>query len=202
MNALIMVDVQNDFMPGGTLAVPDGDAIVPIINALQRHFDLIVATQDWHPHNHASFASNHEGRKPFDEIDLHGIRQTLWPVHCVQGSHGASFHPELNMKSVESVIRKGMVPEIDSYSAFFDNDHKKRTGLAGYLREREATNLFFCGLAADICVAYTIQDALELGFAATLIEDAVRPLDAEEFQQIEQDLLGKGAKAIHSAGIR
>lgn len=202
MKALIMVDVQNDFMPGGALAVPGGHEIVPIINALQGEFDLVVATQDWHPPNHASFASNHKGRKQFDQIDLDGMPQTLWPDHCVQGSRGASFHPQLDLKPVEAVIRKGMASEIDSYSGFFDNHHKKHTGLAGYLREKAATELFFCGLAADICVAFTLNDALELGFAATLIEDATRPLDAEVFQHVKQELLRTGAKVTSSADIR
>ncbi|MFO7916380.1 MAG: bifunctional nicotinamidase/pyrazinamidase [Candidatus Krumholzibacteriales bacterium] len=201
MKTLVIVDVQNDFIPGGALAVPDGDRIVPVINALQGGFDLVVATQDWHPPNHVSFASNHQGKKPFGQIDLDGMRQTLWPDHCVQGTRGAEFHPELDLRPVEAIFRKGMDPGIDSYSGFFDNGHKKTTALAGYLREKEAADLYFCGLAAEICVAFTLKDALGLGFAATLIEDATRALDQEDFHKAKRDLVSKGARVVSSAEI-
>ena len=201
MRTLIIVDVQNDFTPGGALAVPSGDEIVPLINTLQRKFDLVVATQDWHPADHVSFASNHEGREPFDTIDLDGLAQTLWPDHCVQGKRGAAFHPDLDIKAVEAIFRKGVDPGIDGYSGFFDNGHRKRTGLAGYLREKEARDLYFCGLAAEICVTFTLKDALELGFSTTLIEDATRPLDDEDFEQARRELVGNGAKIITSSDL-
>lgn len=201
MKTLVIVDVQNDFMPGGALAVPEGDEIVPVINRLQNRFDLVVATQDWHPPDHVSFASNHEGKKPFDEIKLDGMCQTLWPDHCLQDTDGARFHSELNLKPVEAIFRKGMDRRIDSYSGFFDNGHKKTTGLAGYLREKEATDLYFCGLAAEICVAFTLKDALELDFSATLISDATRALDTDDFQRAKRDLQTQGAEVISSGEI-
>lgn len=201
MKTLVIVDVQNDFMPGGALAVPEGDEIVPVINRLQNRFDLVVATQDWHPPDHVSFASNHEGKKPFDEIKLVDMCQTLWPDHCLQDTDGARFHSELNLKPVEAIFRKGMDPRIDSYSGFFDNGRKKTTGLAGYLREKEATDLYFCGLAAEICVAFTLKDALELDFSATLISDATRALDTDDFQRTKRDLQTQGAEVISSGEI-
>ena len=188
MKVLIIVDAQNDFMPGGSLAVPAGDLIVPIINEIQHKFDLIVATQDWHPQNHGSFASNHPGKKPFDKIIMNGLEQALWPSHCVQGSTGALFHPELDMNAVEAIFRKGLDPKIDSYSGFYDNRHQKSIGLAGYLREKGAKELFFCGLAADICVYYTIQDALKEGFKVGLIMEATMPLDQETFSAQQEKL--------------
>ena len=157
MHSLILVDIQNDFVPGGRLAVPEGDAIIPLANSLQKAFGLVVATQDWHPQSHKSFASNHPGKKPFDLIDLHGLEQVLWPDHCVQGSDGAAFHSALDIKRVEAMFRKGMDSEIDSYSGFYDNGMRKSTGLAGYLRERKVRKVFVCGLAADYCVAYTAR---------------------------------------------
>ncbi len=196
MKTLVIVDVQNDFTPGGALAVPNGDEIVGVVNTLEDRFDLVVATQDWHPPDHVSFASNHEGKQEFDEIEVDGMSQTLWPDHCVQGTQGAAFHPKLDLKPVEAIFRKGTDPRIDSYSGFFDNGRKKTTGLAGYVREKEATDLYFCGLAAEICVAFTLRDALELGFASTLIEDATRPLDPEDFQNAKRELLRKGAKIV------
>jgi nicotinamidase/pyrazinamidase len=201
MKALVIVDVQNDFIPGGALAVPDGDAIVPLINQLQNKFDLIVATQDWHPADHASFASNHEGKNPFEKIDLHGMEQVLWPDHCIQGSEGAEFHPDLDMRRIEAIFRKGMDPEIDSYSGFYDNGHRKSTGLAGYLREKGATELYFCGLAADFCVYFSVKDALKENFAAILLKDATRPLDEQEFKKIIEELREKGVEIKKSSEI-
>ena len=151
MKTLIIVDVQNDFIPGGALEVPEGDQIIPVINSIQEKFDLVVATQDWHPANHSSFASNHDGMKPFGKIEWRGAEQILWPDHCVINSKGADFHPDLKMDKVEAVFRKGMDWKIDSYRGFFDNGHEKNTGLVGYLRERNAGELYFCGLAADFC---------------------------------------------------
>jgi nicotinamidase/pyrazinamidase len=201
MKTLIIVDTQNDFMPGGALQVPNGDAIVSIINTIAGKFDLVIATQDWHPENHLSFASNHATKKPFDKIELGGIEQILWPDHCVQGSIGAEFHAKLDLRYVEAIFRKGMVAEIDSYSGFFDNGHLKSTGLAGYLRDKGATELFLCGLAADFCVYYTIRDAMKEGFSVTLIEDATRALDINNFGRIREELLSAGVKIIDHSDI-
>ena len=201
MKALVVIDVQNDFIPGGQLEVQQGDLIVPVINRLQKYFDLVVATQDWHPQNHKSFASNHSNKKPFDEINLYGIKQILWPDHCVQGSKGAEFHPYLEINKIAAIFRKGMDPEIDSYSGFYDNGHQMSTGLSGYLKEKGITELHFCGLAADICVYYTIMDSLKEGFSATLIEDASRPLSIDVFNRIKNELTNKGVRIISSHEI-
>jgi nicotinamidase/pyrazinamidase len=198
MKALLLVDVQNDFMPGGSLEVPHGDIIVPLINRLQKYFDLTVATQDWHPQNHKSFASNHSNKKPFEEVNLNGIKQILWPDHCVQSSNGADFHPDLKVNKIAAIFRKGMDPEIDSYSGFYDNGHQIGTGLTGYLREKGITEIYFCGLAADICVYYSIKDALEEGFSAILIEDASRPLKDDDFIGIKSELTKMGVHIINS----
>ena len=199
MRALIIVDLQIDFVTGGKLAVPQGEQIVPLVNELAGRFDLVVATQDWHPQNHKSFASNHPGKSPFEKIQLHGLEQVLWPDHCVQGSRGADFHPQLQMNRVEAVFRKGMVPEIDSYSGFFDNGHRKATGLRGYLTERGVDDLFVCGLAGDYCVFYTAQDALKEGFNTTIIEDATRPINRESFESAKQEIRDNGGRIIVSA---
>ncbi|WP_367608171.1 bifunctional nicotinamidase/pyrazinamidase [Legionella sp. W05-934-2] len=196
MKVLILVDVQNDFMPTGALPVPDGDAIVPIINQEMTQFDLVVATQDWHPHDHLSFASNHPGKKPFDVIRLDGYEQILWPDHCIQGSHGAALHPQLNQNPIEAIIRKGSDKRVDSYSGFYDNHRKYNTGLAGYLRARGVTSLYFAGLAADICVYCTIQDAVSEGFECTLIDAATRPLDKAKYEQIKQKLRQQQVRII------
>jgi nicotinamidase/pyrazinamidase len=198
MNALIIIDVQNDFMPGGSLAVPEGDLIIPVINKLQGKFDLVIATQDWHPLNHKSFAVNHDDKKPFDKIMLHGFEQVLWPEHCIQGTKGAEFHPKLNSKPIEAIFRKGMNPEIDSYSGFYDNGHLKNTGLAGFLREKKVKKLYFSGLCADICVYYTILDALAEGFNCALFEDATRPLDKGNYNQIKTKLLLQAVEILNS----
>jgi nicotinamidase/pyrazinamidase len=188
MKAFLLIDVQNDFMPGGSLQVPHGSMIVPLINRLQKYFELAVATQDWHPQNHKSFASNHSNKKPFDEINLNGIKQIIWPDHCVQGSKGAEFHPDLEINNIAAIFRKGMDPEIDSYSGFYDNGHQISTGLSGYLKEKGVTDLHFCGLAADICVYYTIKDAIKLDFSSTLIEDASCPLSIDVFNSKKKNL--------------
>jgi nicotinamidase/pyrazinamidase len=198
MKTLILVDVQSDFTAGGALEVSGGDGIIEPINRIQDRFELVIATQDWHPPDHASFASNHEGKKPFDVIDLHGVEQTLWPDHCVQGSRGAEFHPSLETNRIETVFRKGMAREIDSYSGFYDNAHRKTTGLAGYLREKEAENLYFGGLAADICVYFTIRDALDEGFKVTLIEDAACPLDGKDYEEKRRELWEQGVDIVRS----
>lgn len=198
MKTLIIVDAQIDFMPGGALEVKGGDRIIPVINKILPQFDLVVATQDWHPRNHKSFAVNHSGKKEFEIIELNGLEQKLWPPHCVQETKGADFHPDLKTGRIEAIFRKGMDPEIDSYSGFYDNGHKKSTGLSGYLREKGATELYFCGLAADICVYFSLLDALKEGFSATLIEDAAVPLIPEEFGRIKDDIQQKGGKIISS----
>ncbi|MEA2734930.1 MAG: nicotinamidase/pyrazinamidase [Humisphaera sp.] len=173
-SALILVDLQNDFVPGGALAVRGGDAVVPIANRVQRAFDLIVASKDWHPRDHGSFAANHPGREVGDVIDLHGLPQILWPVHCVQETRGADFVPGLDTSRIDRVFLKGTDKEIDSYSAFFDNGHRKSTGMAEYLRERGVRDVYVCGLASDYCVKFTALDAQQLGFQVHLIEDASR----------------------------
>ncbi|MCO5155990.1 MAG: bifunctional nicotinamidase/pyrazinamidase [Aquamicrobium sp.] len=175
--ALIVVDIQNDFCPGGALAVAGGDEIVPLVNALIGAFDHVVLTQDWHPAGHSSFASTHPGRQPFETIDMPYGPQTLWPDHCVQGTRGADFHPGLDWTKAQLVIRKGFRPSIDSYSAFFENDHKTPTGLAGYLKERGISDLTFVGLATDYCVAYSALDAVRHGFSATVETGACRAID-------------------------
>lgn len=198
MHALILVDIQNDFMPGGALAVPHGDQIVPLINELQKSFSLVVATQDWHPRSHKSFATNHEGKSAFEKIMLHGMEQMLWPDHCIQGSDGAQLHRNLNVNKVEGIFRKGMDPEIDSYSAFYDNGYKKSTGLSGYLRERKIQKVYVCGLAADYCVYFTAKDALKENFDTYIIEDATRPIDRNGFDTAKNEILSTGGQIIKS----
>jgi nicotinamidase/pyrazinamidase len=174
MSALILVDIQNDFLPGGALPVPDGDKVIPIVNKLQSVFEVVVATQDWHPPNHGSFAANHPGKKIYDQIDLNGLPQTLWPVHCVQNTRGAELAPTLNRDRIEKIFQKGTDPGIDSYSGLFDNGHRKSTGLGEWLKSRGVTDVFVCGLATDYCVKFTALDALQFGFKTYLIEDASR----------------------------
>jgi nicotinamidase/pyrazinamidase len=177
--ALILVDIQNDFIPGGALAVTEGDRVVPIANRVQGAFDLVVATQDWHPANHGSFASQHPGKKPGDVIDLNGIAQVLWPDHCVQGSKGAEFHPRLDTTRFAKSFQKGVDPEIDSYSGFFDNGHRRGTGLAEYLRSRNITDVYIAGLATDYCVKFTSLDARTLGLNVFVIEDGCRGVNLQ-----------------------
>lgn len=174
MNTLILVDVQNDFLPGGALAVPDGDAVIPVANRLQPYFDLVIATQDWHPPHHGSFAANHPGAKPGDVIRLEGLDQILWPVHCVQDTFGAQLAAGLNGDRIAQVIRKGTDPAIDSYSGFFDNARRKATGLADVLRVRGVDHVHILGLATDYCVKSTALDARSLGLEATLLIDGCR----------------------------
>lgn len=178
-DALIVIDIQNDFCPGGALAVSEGDRIVPRVNALMQDFAITVLTQDWHPADHASFAANHPGAAAFSEVQMPYGRQTLWPVHCVQGSNGARFHPMLNTDPAHLVIRKGFRRQIDSYSAFYENDHTTPTGLDGYLRARGVTSVTLVGLALDYCVAYSAIDAARLGFRATVLQDACRAIDLD-----------------------
>lgn len=178
-DVLLVVDLQNDFCPGGALAVPRGDEVVPVVNRLAAAFAHIVVTQDWHPKGHHSFASAHPGRKPFESIELSYGPQTLWPDHCVQGTSGAAFHADLRLPHAELVLRKGFRRSIDSYSAFSENDKRTPTGLADYLRERGFTRVFLVGLATDFCVHYSAVDARREGFAAVLIEDGCRAIDLD-----------------------
>ncbi|WP_300532241.1 bifunctional nicotinamidase/pyrazinamidase [uncultured Mameliella sp.] len=179
MHALIVIDVQNDFCPGGALAVEHGDEIVQPINALMAEFDAVVLTQDWHPAGHSSFASTHDGKAPFDMVEMAYGPQVLWPDHCIQGSPGANFHTELEMDRADLIIRKGFRAAIDSYSAFFENDHKTPTGLEGYLRTRGIDTLTLVGLATDFCVNFSAVDAAKLGFAVTVRQDLCRGIDLD-----------------------
>lgn len=178
-NALIVIDVQNDFCPGGALAVPEGDQIVPGINALMQDFDTVVLTQDWHPSGHSSFASSHDGKSPYEMIDMPYGPQVLWPDHCVQGSNGSNLHADLNVARANVIIRKGTNPAIDSYSAFFENDQKTPTGLEGYLKTLGVTEITMVGLATDFCVQFSAQDAARLGFQVTVREGLCRAIDLD-----------------------
>jgi nicotinamidase/pyrazinamidase len=201
-DVLLVIDVQNDFCPGGNLAVPDGDKVVPIINGLARRFHHVVATQDWHPAGHHSFASSHPGRKPYETIEVAYGPQVLWPDHCVQGTDGAEFRPELALSHLELVIRKGFRPHIDSYSALYENDHKTPTGLAGYLRERGIKRVFACGLALDFCVRYSAEDAKRQGFDVVVIEDACRGIDlGGSVQAAHQSFTQLGIATAKSAAV-
>jgi len=177
MKALLIIDIQNDFCPGGALAVKEGDQIVPVVNQLQPHFDLVVAAQDWHPANHESFAAHHEGKEPGEIIKLNGLEQLLWPIHCVQGSYGAEFVAELDKDRIDSVFQKGLDASVDSYSGFYDNGQRNSTGLGDYLKEKGVTEVYVVGLATDYCVKYTALDAQELGFKTTVIEDGCRGVE-------------------------
>lgn len=203
MNALLIVDVQNDFLPGGNLPVPGGDQIIPIINAFQKKFQLIVASRDWHPANHGSFASNHKGQKPGDITELNGLEQILWPDHCIQGSPGAELSPLLNQNFIQRIIFKGSNPEVDSYSAFFDNGHKIETELHNYLQKKGVKRLFVTGLAADVCVWFTVKDALQLGYKTFLITDATKGvnINPDDTQKALEDMKQKGAILISSEQV-
>jgi len=195
MNALILIDIQNDFIPGGALAVPEGDLIVPVVNRLQPRFEIVVATQDWHPANHGSFAANHPGRKAGDLIDLHGLQQILWPVHCVQGTAGARVAANLDQSRWDRVFVKGTDPAIDSYSGFFDNGHRRATGLGDYLKAQRVTDVYVAGLATDYCVKFTALDAVSLGFRTHLIEDACRGVN------LQAGDVAKAFEEMKTAGI-
>jgi nicotinamidase/pyrazinamidase len=201
MKALILVDIQYDFTTGGNLEVKEGEQIIPLVNKLQEQFELVVATQDWHPANHLSFASNHPGRKPFETTTLNGLEQVLWPDHCVQGTQGAAFHDDLDMKRVAAIFRKGMDPSVDSYSGFFDNGRIHNTGLAGYLRDRGVTSVFVVGLAGDYCVYFTARDALLEGFACTVIADATRSISEDGFRKATVDLKRHGGVIAESRNL-
>lgn len=206
-SALILVDVQPDFMPGGTLACHEGDAIVPGIDALlrQRRFRHVVATQDWHPRGHVSFAGSHPGRAPFEQITLYGQPQTLWPEHCVQDTPGAALHPDIDWSALDAVIRKGSDPAVDSYSGFRENHgprgSRPSTGLAGWLRERGVDEVVVCGLARDVCVLWTAQDAQELGFRASVVWDLSRPVTPASDEATRATLLAHGIGIVTSAEL-
>lgn len=196
MKALIVVDIQNDFLHGGSLAVQGGNEIIPIINSIQEKFDLVVATQDWHPKGHKSFASQHSNKSVYDKIDLNGIEQVLWPDHCVQGTVGAEISSELNQNKIEAIFRKGMNTIIDSYSGFYDNGKLKCTGLGDFLKGRGVKEIFVCGLAADYCVYFTAKDALQLGFTSTIIENATKAIDVSNFENIKRNFIQSGGNII------
>ncbi|CAM2985310.1 nicotinamidase/pyrazinamidase [Paracoccus aminovorans] len=194
--ALIVIDMQLDFCPGGRLAVAGGDEIVAPINDLMADYDAVVLTQDWHSQDHASFADNHPGAAPFSVVEMAYGPQVLWPAHCVIGSVGAGFHPALAVDCADLVIRKGFRPQIDSYSAFYENDRRTPTGLAGYLRERGLSDLTFVGLAQDFCVAWSAMDAARLGFAATVIEGATRAIDLNGSREAARDAMRKAGVTL------
>ena len=179
MKALYIIDIQNDFCPGGALAVAEGDEIIPIVNRLQSKFDLVIMSQDWHPAAHGSFAANHEGKSPGEMIDLHGLDQILWPIHCVQGSHGAEFRDGLETDNVAAIFRKGTDITIDSYSGFYDNGQRAATGAFGYLKELGVTELYVVGLATDYCVKFTAMDGNRLGFTTHVVKDACRGVNLQ-----------------------
>ncbi|UIP25220.1 bifunctional nicotinamidase/pyrazinamidase [Acinetobacter towneri] len=198
-NALIVVDVQNGFCPGGNLAVANADQIIPCINVLGRVFQNIVITQDWHPATHVSFAANHAGKQDYEQIQLSYGEQVLWPVHCVQGTLDAELHPDLDLPTAQLIIRKGFHEQIDSYSAFMEADRKTTTGLAAYLKAREIDTVYIVGIATDFCVAWTAIDACELGFSTYVIEDATKAIDLNgSLEQAWQQMLAQGVQRVQS----
>ena len=200
--ALVVVDVQNDFCPGGALEVPDGDAVVPAINRIAPRFAARILTQDWHPPGHRSFASSHPGRAPFETVELAYGVQVLWPDHCVQGTPGAAFHPDLATDGADLVLRKGFRPEIDSYSAFHENDRRTSTGLAGYLRGRGISRLVFVGLATDFCVAWSAIDGAREGFEVAVVEDACRDIDLDgSLAAAWEEMAAAGVARVRTADL-
>ena len=201
-SVLLAVDLQNDFCPGGALAVPGGDQVIPVIQRIAPMFQHIILTQDWHLPHHQSFASRHSGKQPYEKVKVSYGSQTLWPDHCIQGSPGAAFHPFVNLPQAELILRKGFRPEVDSYSAFFENDRTTATGLAGYLRERGLTRVFLCGLAYDYCVGYSALDARRLGLEVIVIKDACRAIDLNEsVAHIEAAFEFAGVKVTESNAL-
>ena len=202
MKALIIIDIQNDFLPGGSLEVKGADAIIQVVNHLQEYFNMVVATQDWHPKNHSSFASNNPGKEPGDHVILEGIDQVLWPDHCVQGSPGAEWPQELHTDRIVRVIRKGNDPTIDSYSGFFDNQHLRATGLHDFLQKHGINFLVLTGLATDVCVKFTALDALKLGYEVFLVEDATKAVGGDKaHHDTLEELSERGAKVVNSEKI-
>jgi nicotinamidase/pyrazinamidase len=201
-DVLVVVDVQNDFCPGGALAVADGDAVIEAIHRIAQKFEHVILTQDWHPAGHSSFASSYAGKKPFEQIELSYGIQTLWPDHCLQGSKGAEFHPALHLPRAELILRKGFRPQIDSYSAFFENDRVTPTGLGGYLEERDLSRVFLAGLAYDFCVGYSAMDARRMGLEAIVLRDACRAIDLNgSVEKIEAGFAAYGVAVMESAVI-
>ena len=201
-DVLLLIDLQNDFCPGGALAVPDGDAVIPVIHQIAPSFQHITLTQDWHTADHFSFASTHPGKRPFEQVETSYGPQTLWPDHCVQGTRGAEFHPDLQLTRAELILRKGFHRDIDSYSAFFENDRTTSTGLAGYLRERGLTRIFLAGLAYDYCVGYSALDARGLGFEAVILHDACRAIDLNgSVAIIEAEFARAGVQLMNTADL-
>jgi len=200
MKALLLVDIQNDFLPGGSVAVPQGNEVVPIANRLLSQFELVVASQDWHPVHHGSFAANHPGKKLGERITLNGLTQILWPNHCVQGSRGAQLVSDLQTEKIQKVFQKGTDSEVDSYSTFFDNARRKNTGLAAYLKDRGVTEIYLMGLATDYCVKFSALDAVSLGFKTFLIEDGCRGvnLQPDDSQKAIQEMRNAGVQIISS----
>lgn len=203
MKALIIVDVQNDFCPGGSLAVSDGHTVVPVINRIRKRFEHVIATKDWHPRNHASFASSHPGKKPGDIIDLHGTAQILWPDHCVQETIGSDFKKGLDIRSSDKIIFKGTDPRLDSYSGFFDNDKKSKTQLDIILKKNNSAEIYIAGLATDYCVKYTVLDGLALGYTVFVMRDAVRGVNLKsgDSDDVLQEMAKKGAHIIESNAV-
>lgn len=202
MRALLIVDVQNDFCPGGALGVPKGDQIIPVINSLIDRFDIVLQTQDWHPEGHSSFASQHANSAAYETVEMPYGAQVLWPDHCVQGTRGAEFHPDLNTAASQMIIRKGFRPAVDSYSAFYDNDHTTATGLKGFLEERNVDELYVTGLATDFCVKWTVLDGLKNGLEVFVVEDATMGIDIEDsVKEAWQEMEQAGAKRIASQKI-
>jgi len=203
MNALIIVDLQNDFLPGGALAVPHGNEVIPLANELQQRFELVLATQDWHPPNHGSFAANHRGKKPGDRIMLDGIEQILWPVHCVQNTKGAEFAPSFYTSRIAHIFHKGIDPKTDSYSTFFDNAHRRETGLADYLKKRAINEIYLMGLALDYCVKYSTLDARQLGLNTYVIVDGCRgiELEAGDIERAIDEMKRVGAVLLQSSEL-
>ncbi|HOB43226.1 MAG: bifunctional nicotinamidase/pyrazinamidase [Bacillota bacterium] len=203
MEALLLVDLQNDFLPGGALGVLEGDQVIPVANRVQEYFDIVIATADWHPPGHGSFASSHPGCKAGDVIELSGMPQVLWPDHCVQHTEGAEFSPHLNTGKIDKVIYKGMDPEIDSYSGFFDNGRQKATGLETYLRDQKVDTVYVMGLATDYCVKYTALDAVSLGYRTWLIEDGCRGVGVAEgdVERALAEMKAAGVRVVKSGDL-
>jgi len=199
MRALLVVDLQVDFLPNGALAVQEGDLIIPAINAIQDYFDLVVATQDWHPSDHQSFASQHKGKQPYEMVELGGIPQVLWPDHCVQGTAGAAFSEAWDSKPVAAIFRKGMNKQIDSYSGFYDNNKMDSTGLLGFLKNKKVTEVYVCGLAAEYCVFYTAMDARNAGFKTYFLNFATKPISAKGLEQAIATLHANGVVIINES---
>lgn len=202
-NALIITDIQYDFCPGGALGVNDADSIIPLVNTIARKFHRVVATQDWHPKDHISLASNHDGKREFEQIIIDSIEQTLWPDHCIQGTRGAELHDRLDKNRIDLIIRKGTHRQIDSYSAFLENDRETKTGLDGYFNSLGIEEIFMCGIATDYCVYYSAMDSINFGFKTTLIIDACRGIDFPDgsIDQVINDMKRHGIKIIHSRDL-